>query len=274
MRRQQAQNVSQIQSIGLLQTWQSSSAVPQRRSSVAVQQDPAQLRGGIGWAANIDGSPQVPSRRVRYLTHDQIWSMFLDITRGLAHLHRNKIVHRDLKPPNLLLQYADPTQRHLELCPRVLISDFGECEILSEQEQDRRRSGATGTLEFTAPELLSGDGNGSVEEGIHADLWALGMVLYFLCFSRLPWSQVDDVDQLREEIVSTAASLPIPEEEDVMQEDELGPRVSKELTMLMRLLLNPVGSKRPSAQWILDCYEGGSGRPGWARPRRTNESEP
>lgn len=41
----------------------------------------------------------------RLLTLTEIWSLFLDIVQGLAHLHQQNIVHRDLKPPNLLLQY-------------------------------------------------------------------------------------------------------------------------------------------------------------------------
>jgi serine/threonine protein kinase len=247
--RQQSQNTTQIHKIGYSGSWQAgSAATPQGLGGVDLQRNPAQLRGGIGWAVEADGSSAVPARKVRYLTEEQIWSMFLDVARGLAHLHKNRIIHRDLKPPNLLLQYNDPAQRHLEPCPRVLISDFGECEILSEQEQDRRRSGATGTLEFCAPELLAtGGGNGSVEQGIHADLWAMGMILYFLCFSRLPWSQVEDVDALKAEIVESARSLTVPEED--------GGRVSKDLRMLIRLLLNAEGSKRPGAQYILDIYD-------------------
>lgn len=38
--------------------------------------------------------------------------------------------------------------------PRVLISDFGECENLFSRSAFTRRTGHTGTLEFTAPELL------------------------------------------------------------------------------------------------------------------------
>lgn len=31
-------------------------------------------------------------------------------------------------------------------------------------------------------------------------MWSLGMVLYYLCYSRLPYTQIDDVDILKEEI--------------------------------------------------------------------------
>lgn len=32
-------------------------------------------------------------------------------------------------------------------------------------------------------------------------MWSLGMVLYYLCYSRLPYYQVDDVDLLKQEIL-------------------------------------------------------------------------
>jgi hypothetical protein len=32
-------------------------------------------------------------------------------------------------------------------------------------------------------------------------MWSLGMVLYYLCYSRLPYHQVDDVDLLKQEIL-------------------------------------------------------------------------
>lgn len=47
----------------------------------------------------------VPSKH--YLSLEEIYSLFLDICEGLAHLHKHGILHRDLKPSNLLLQYDD-----------------------------------------------------------------------------------------------------------------------------------------------------------------------
>lgn len=87
--------------------------------------------------------------------------------------------------------------------PRVLISDFGECEDL-EGAPDSDRTGATGTMEFMAPEhvRLDSHGRNTVEYSSKADMWSLGMVLYYLCYSRLPYSNVQDVDLLREEILA------------------------------------------------------------------------
>ncbi|KAJ3300537.1 putative serine/threonine-protein kinase iks1 [Borealophlyctis nickersoniae] len=155
--------------------------------------DCARIYGGIGVGPN--------GRKVRYLKDYEIWSLFLDICEGLAHLHKHGIIHRDLKPPNLLLHYADPREK--DEIPRILISDFGECEVISDQEQ-RERTGATGTLEFMPPELLMKDESGRYlnDHSPKADMWSLGIVLYFLCFSRVPYSQIDDVDLLKDEILA------------------------------------------------------------------------
>lgn len=118
----------------------------------------------------------------------------------------------------------------LSICrPRILISDFGECEVLDELIE-RDRTGATGTLEFMAPELIKGtilcfslisllygsvthsyiicqlsvDEHGKYlrEFSPKSDMWSLGMVLYYLCYSSLPYKQIDDVDALKAEILS------------------------------------------------------------------------
>ena len=77
---------------------------------------------------------------------------FEQICHGLAHLHRCGILHRDLKPSNILLKFGQDGKVQL------LITDFGECTNVSDSIEDdnanRNRTGATGTIEFVAPELL------------------------------------------------------------------------------------------------------------------------
>ncbi|KAI1318513.1 putative serine/threonine-protein kinase iks1 [Mortierella claussenii] len=184
---------------------------------------------------------------LRHLSITEIWSFFFDICEGLAHLHRLGIIHRDLKPPNLLLSYSNSQVKGIKgERPRILITDFGECEIL-DQAAKRDRTGATGTLEFLAPELLAVDANGRYtdEFSFKGDMWSLGMVLYYLCYSRLPYSQIEDVDILRKEI-RQFKSIVIPDD------NEAGGRiVPEELKILIRVLLSPEKSKRPSCDDIL-----------------------
>ncbi|KAI9244537.1 kinase-like domain-containing protein [Sporodiniella umbellata] len=193
-----------------------------------------------------------PIEGKRLLTMTEIGSLFLDIVQGLAHLHQQNIVHRDLKPPNLLLQ------------PRVLISDFGECEDLEHELPTDNRTGATGTLEFMAPEhvLLDARGRNIVDYSPKADMWSLGMVLYFLCYSRLPYSTIDDVDVLRQEILDLKeihfpkSRLDIYRKEnrlylDALKHPEISADIPNELKLLMRLLLSVDPAKRPSCNEIL-----------------------
>jgi serine/threonine protein kinase len=91
--------------------------------------------------------------------------------------------------------------------PRVLISDFGECEVMGDDETHshpyNQRSGGTGTLEFMSPELLQKDDKGQYvnPHSFKGDMFSLGIILYYLCFSRVPYVCIDDVDALKEEIL-------------------------------------------------------------------------
>ncbi|KAI8639388.1 hypothetical protein BD408DRAFT_371879 [Parasitella parasitica] len=200
----------------------------------------------------------------RLLTITEIWSLFLDIVQGLAHLHQQNIVHRDLKPPNLLLQYDERNRHSHQGIPRVLISDFGECEDLDETRIDDNRTGATGTLEFMAPEHVRLDprGRNTVDYSPKADMWSLGMVLYFLCYSRLPYSVIDDVEILRTEILSfknvqfPASRFDIYQNDttlyaDALNNPKLTSDIPNELKILIRMLLSNDPLKRPSCNEIL-----------------------
>ncbi|KAI7817432.1 kinase-like domain-containing protein [Gamsiella multidivaricata] len=204
----------------------------------------ASTTGKGGEGSSISDSRTASLRR--HLSITEIWSFFFDICEGLAHLHRLGIIHRDLKPPNLLLSYSDSQVKGKKgERPRILITDFGECEIL-DQKAKRDRTGATGTLEFLAPELLAVDVDGRYtdEFSFKGDMWSLGMVLYYLCYSRLPYSQIEDVDILRKEI-RQFKSITIPED------GPDGRVIPEELKILIRVLLSPDKSKRPSCDDIL-----------------------
>ena len=219
-----------------------------------------------------------PHKKPAALNIREIWSFFLDICNGLEHLHSHGIIHRDLKPSNLLLTF--PTAPNLkappppsssskdELLPRVLISDFGESENLRRTGANQSgsssssRTGHTGTVEFTAPELLKTDSHGRyhVDHTPSSDIWSLGLVLYNMCFSSLPYRSADstfdsddggefDVDKLKEEILQfKSTSTPLLSLHRLQsQRPDLPPQLFK----LIQLMLSMNPRDRPSAKDIL-----------------------
>ena len=89
----------------------------------------------------------------------------LDITRGLAHCHRNGVLHLDMKPDNVLLWRDQENQM------RACITDFG---LSKELAVGRRVRFIGGTVEYTPPEL------GQLVLGPELDAWGLGQVLFAL----------------------------------------------------------------------------------------------
>ncbi|KAL5114057.1 hypothetical protein ACEQ8H_008071 [Pleosporales sp. CAS-2024a] len=139
----------------------------------------------------------------RRMHFDEIISFFKDITSGLNHLHANGYIHRDLKPSNCLLHNTGQKIR-------VLVSDFGEVQSANVA---RNSTGATGTISYCAPEVLRQERPGGAFGNFttKSDIFSLGMIVYFMCFARLPYRNADginedeeDLDQLRAEISTWA----------------------------------------------------------------------
>ncbi|KAJ2725045.1 putative serine/threonine-protein kinase iks1 [Coemansia sp. D1744] len=194
------------------------------------------------------GSTNASANGLRVLTVEQIWSFFSDICEGLAHLHQLHIIHRDLKHMNLLLHWKDPGNKETSgEIPRLMLTDFGECEILSHIEK-RDRTGATGTMEFMAPELIEVDITGRYLDSYStkSDMWSLGMVLYYLCYSRLPFANIDDIDILRQDVLDfrrvdfSKISRPAGAE-----------AIPPELCRIMQMLLNHAEAKRPDVAEVI-----------------------
>jgi serine/threonine protein kinase len=180
------------------------------------------------------------------LSFDEIFSFFKDITTGLHHLHSKGYIHRDLKPSNCLLQHDDGRTR-------VLISDFGEVQLAGD---NRRSTGATGTVAYLAPEALQQAPDGSFHNfTTKSDIFSLGMIVYFMCFGRLPYANADgiseddeDLDQLRAEITRWPGF-----------DDETRPRsdLPERLYRYLKRLLSVNPDDRPGTDEILSSIKGG-----------------
>jgi len=177
----------------------------------------------------------------RRMPFEEIISFFKDITSGLNHLHANGYIHRDLKPSNCLL-HRD------KFGMKVLVSDFGEVQSANVA---RNSSGATGTISYCAPEVLRQERPGGPYGNFttKSDIFSLGMIVYFMCFARLPYRNADgidedneDLDQLRAEISAWAG---IDDEQRVRS--DLPEKLYRSLQRL--LALNP--DERPATEEIL-----------------------
>jgi serine/threonine protein kinase len=174
-----------------------------------------------------------------------IYSLFKDINHGLRYLHNKNLIHRDLKPSNCLLTLEGNKLR-------CVVSDFGEVQP---EDAVRSSTGSTGTVSYCAPEVLQRvlPGGPFGNFTYKSDIFSLGMILYFLCFSTLPYRNADvlnedneDLDRLREEICQWSGF-----------DDSHRPRLDlpdKVYWLLARLLsLHP--EQRPSSKEIFELMK-------------------
>ncbi|MGH7629755.1 MAG: serine/threonine-protein kinase, partial [Gemmatimonadales bacterium] len=93
-----------------------------------------------------------------------------EIAEALAAAHRSGILHRDVKPQNILLDRDG----------RARLTDFGAARL--EGQATMTQTGAlVGTLAYLAPEVMAGG-----RADARADVYALGMTLYFALTGQLP----------------------------------------------------------------------------------------
>ncbi|KAM5372530.1 hypothetical protein ACJZ2D_007430 [Fusarium nematophilum] len=186
------------------------------------------------------GSPQ--------LSFDEIYSLFKDITSGVAYLHAANYIHRDLKPSNCLLHHEGGRTT-------CLISDFGEVQP---ENAVRKSSGTTGTISYCAPEVLKMDPASGRYANFttKSDIFSLGMILYFMCFQRLPYQsanalqeELEDYDELRAEITHW---------QGFQDERRERPDLPSKLYQLLKKLLSLNPAERPSANEVLKAMRGES----------------
>eukprot|EP00992_Anisonema_acinus_P003800 TRINITY_DN14133_c0_g1_i1.p1 TRINITY_DN14133_c0_g1~~TRINITY_DN14133_c0_g1_i1.p1 ORF type:complete len:427 (-),score=110.05 TRINITY_DN14133_c0_g1_i1:88-1368(-) len=105
------------------------------------------------------------------LPMDETFKIWFQLVIAIAFLHNNRVVHRDIKMENLLLDKLG----------NVKLADFGmACPIPASGFLDE----SVGSPHYACPEIIKG----SKYNGTQADVWSLGVVLYALLTSTLPFS--------------------------------------------------------------------------------------
>ncbi|KAM6221836.1 BMP-2-inducible protein kinase isoform 2-T2 [Rhynchocyon petersi] len=118
-------------------------------------------------------------------TEPEVLQIFCDTCEAVARLHQCKtpIIHRDLKVENILLND----------CGNYVLCDFGSAtnKFLNPQKDGvnvvEEEIKKYTTLSYRAPEMINLYGGKPITT--KADIWALGCLLYKLCFFTLPFGE-------------------------------------------------------------------------------------
>ncbi|KAI1749716.1 kinase-like protein [Xylaria castorea] len=112
--------------------------------------------------------------------------IFSEIVGAVGYLHERRIVHRDIKLENVLVNVppAELISRPLDWAtypyPLITLTDLGLSRRVADDEKLETRCGSD---DYAAPEVILGQ----PYDGRATDAWSLGVLLYALIESRLPF---------------------------------------------------------------------------------------
>ena len=128
---------------------------------------------------NLDEYVKKRMNEKKPLNINEIKDILVQLNNILKIMFSNKIAHRDLKPSNILLKKIDDNNFIFKLC------DYGNAKNVNNNIQ----SSFKGTAIFKAPEILNNNKN---YDPIKADLWCIGIIIYFMLKGEYPF--ISDVD--------------------------------------------------------------------------------
>ena len=133
-----------------------------------------------------DGGPLAPAL---------VGSVVRQLAEALAAAHHAGIIHRDLKPENIMYDAATET---------VKLLDFGIARDASLPSEERltRAGFFVGTLQYVAPEALSGE---LVDE--RADIYSLATIAYYLLTGQHPYTALRPRELFQQLLTETPIAL-------------------------------------------------------------------
>ncbi|KAL1961287.1 hypothetical protein VTO42DRAFT_15 [Malbranchea cinnamomea] len=124
------------------------------------------------------------------LTEPEILKIFTDVAEGVACMHYLKppLLHRDLKVENVLIALNGSSYTY-KLCdfgsaapPRPAATTAAEGRLIEDDVQRHT------TLQYRSPEMIDVYRKQPIDE--KSDIWALGVLLYKLCYYTTPFEEV------------------------------------------------------------------------------------
>ena len=148
-----------------------------------------------------------------------IWSIFIQMVKGLNELHKKKIIHRDLKSANIFLMKNG-------------VCKLGDLNVAKVVENGLLRT-QTGTPYFASPEIWE-----DKPYSFKSDIWSIGCILYQMAGLKMPFQ-----GKSIKEVYYNLKNINIQPLPDIYSPDLM--------YMIKKLLkLNP--EERPSTKEILE----------------------
>lgn len=151
------------------------------------------------------------------LDSDAVTKIFYQVCKAISYLHEQGIQHRDIKPSNIKITPEG----------KIKLLDFG---IAKNQYTPKltKEGYIVGTTDYMSPEQFRGTNS------IQSDIWAMGILLYFLTTRHLPFMNSSILEQRRN--VESAYYI---------KPATLNPGVTGKHQRLIAQMLSARASKRP-----------------------------
>ncbi|KAL2856221.1 kinase-like domain-containing protein [Aspergillus pseudodeflectus] len=134
---------------------------------------------------------EVVSHNTRPMGPGLIRRIFAELVAAVRYLHEHYVVHRDIKLENVLVNIpSESLQKNADWRTYdravVTLSDLGLSRRIPEPPESPLLQTRCGSEDYAAPEILMGQ----QYDGRSTDGWALGVLLYAMMESRLPFDAV------------------------------------------------------------------------------------
>jgi len=172
---------------------------------------------------------EVAKRRAAPLPEADVRLLFAQLCHAVAHCHENGVAHLDLKLENVLLAGAH----------RVVLIDFGLARRFPLPQPLQDLAHPPGSPTYVAPEVRDAckmPGGSGTFDGLRADVFSLGVLLYGLATGAYPWADSLPSDPMFERFSRTG---------------QLPTVAYEQLSELLHGMLDVRPERRPSMQQVL-----------------------